>query len=179
VSQAFENGVPVNLSLEVVDGSRLALRGPDFELVLSGDCGDGNCAIFTDASGRETLALDLGGIAQVSGFGFLPGSLVHVWIFSDPAYLGALTVAPDGTFAGPMLLVGIPAGEHTLQVNGISFDGAERTADLGVLVTGLRSQLPVTGGGHGLLLAGLFALLLGLLFISGQWSVARRREGYR
>ena len=69
------------------------------------------------------------GIARVSGFGFLPGSLVHIWIFSDPVCLGALTVTEDGTFAGPMSLLGIPEGEHTLQVNGISFDGAERTAD--------------------------------------------------
>ena len=162
VSQVFEKGIPVKVSLEVVDGSRLALRGPDFELVLSGDCGGGNCEISTDASGRETLVLELDGIARVSGFGFLPGSLVHVWIFSDPVYLGALTVAEDGTFAGPMLLAGIPEGEHTLQVNGISFDGAERTADLGVLVAGPQAQLPVTGGGHGLLLAGIFSLLLGI-----------------
>lgn len=161
-SQAFENGIPVNVSLEVLDGSRLALRGPDFELLLSGDCGDGDCSIVTDASGRETLVLERDGSARVSGFGFLPGSLVHVWIFSDPVYLGALTVAEDGTFAGPMSLLGIPVGEHTLQVNGISFDGAERTADLGVLVAGSHAQLPMTGGGHGLLLAGVLCLLLGI-----------------
>jgi uncharacterized repeat protein (TIGR02059 family) len=144
VGQAFENGEPIEITISVVDQTRLALSGPNFRLVLSGDCSGSDCLIQVDENGRETLVLELDGKAKVSGFGFLPGTLVHVWIFSDPVYLGALLVAEDGTFDGDLQLLGVPAGEHTLQVNGISFDGAERTADLGVLISSPSEQLPAT-----------------------------------
>jgi hypothetical protein len=169
VAQVFEGGVPVEVTLTVLDQTRLALRGPDFELVLSGDCSGNDCTIQMDENGRETLVLELDGAARVSGFGFLPGSLVHVWIFSDPVYLGALTVAADGTFEGDLALLGVPVGEHTLQVNGISFDGVDRTADLGVLIAASAPQLPTSGAEvWDYLLLAVLLVLLGLLVISGR-----------
>jgi hypothetical protein len=169
VAQVFEGGVPVEVTLTVLDQTRLALRGPDFELVLSGDCSGNDCTIQMDENGRETLVLELDGSARVSGFGFLPGSLVHVWIFSEPRYLGALTVAADGTFEGDLALLGVPVGEHTLQVNGISFDGVDRTADLGVLIAAPAPQLPTSGAEvWDYLLLAVLLVLLGLLVISGR-----------
>jgi hypothetical protein len=167
--QVFENGQRIPVTQRVVNGNQLALRGPDFELVLSGDCSGSACSILVDETGRETLVLELDGKARVAGFGFLPGSLVHVWIFSEPVYLGALAVAGDGTFDGDVQLNGVPVGQHTLQVNGISFDGVDRTADLGVLVVASPPQLPTTGAElWEFLLLAVLLLLLGLLVISGH-----------
>ena len=170
VHQLLENGRLLDVELSVVDGRRLQLEGPGFKLVLSGDCSAGaECSILVDESGREKLVLQVDGAAQVSGFGFMPGSQVHVWIFSEPVYLGALTVGTDGTFSGLMKLVDVEVGEHTLQVNGISFDGKERTANLGVLVN--ASLLPATGVDMGTtLFFAVVAMLLGTLIL-----LSRRR----
>jgi hypothetical protein len=48
-------------------------------------------------------------------------------------------------FAGSVALGDIAPGEHTLQVNGTSFDGKARTANLGVLVN--ASGVPTPGPG--------------------------------
>jgi hypothetical protein len=171
----FENGKRIAVTQRVVNGNRLALQGQDFELVLSGDCSGRACSIQVDKNGRETLVLQLDGKARVSGFGFLPGSVVHVWMFSEPVYLGALTVTGGGTFDGDVLLNGVPVGEHTLQVNGISFDGVDRTADLGVLISTSSTQVPTstrlpTSGADpwGYLFVSILLFLIGLLVISSQ-----------
>jgi len=173
--QVLENGQLVDVARSVVSGSRLVLRGPAFELVLSGDCSGDQCSIRVDESGRETLVLELDGKAIVSGFGFLPGSLVHVWIFSEPVYLGALTVAADGTFTGSLNVSGVSVGEHTLQVNGISFDDQGRTANLGVLIVAATGELPEAGVDPGpLLLLSVVLFLLGTLIISSRWRDSNR-----
>ena len=140
-----ENGQPIEIELVVEDDSALVLRSQDFELRLRGACTTG-CTITENATGRETIHLERSGGARVSGFGFLPGSLVHVWIFSEPRYLGALLVADDGTYEGTFPLEGIDVGEHTLQANGFSFDNLPRSANLGIVVT--DDPEPATDGGH-------------------------------
>ena len=72
---------------------------------------------------------------------------MYVWLFSDPRFLGELTVNPDGTFSGLVPLGDIAPGEHTMQVNGTSFDGLPRSANLGVIVNppGGGLTLPTTG----------------------------------
>ena len=146
-----ENGQPITVELVVENDEALVLRSQDFELRLRGACTTG-CAITEDTTGRETIHLDRNGAARVSGFGFLPGSLVHVWIFSEPRYLGALLVAPDGTYEGTFPLTNIEAGGHTLQANGFSFDNVPRSANLGIVVvdttaapTPVPTALPATG----------------------------------
>jgi hypothetical protein len=149
VSEVLENGQPVNVSVEVRQDTNLVLVGENFELDLAGDCSDGSCRIGTTEDGRHVLTLETGGTAVVSGFGFLPGSLVHVWLFSEPRYLGATTVAADGTFRDTFGLDGVALGEHTLQVNGTSFDGQSRTTNLGVRILASPQPeitLPTSGG---------------------------------
>ncbi len=138
-----ENGEPVDVELVVENDEALVLRNQDFELRLRGNCTTG-CTITQDTTGRETIHLDRNGTARVSGFGFLPGSLVHVWIFSEPRYLGALLVAPDGTYDGSFPLNDIEVGGHTLQANGISFDNVPRSANLGIIVVD-NNALPTPG----------------------------------
>ena len=59
------------------------------------------------ADGRQVLTLEERGKANVSGEGFLAGTQVYVWLFSEPTFLGELTVQADGTFAGAVSLEGI------------------------------------------------------------------------
>lgn len=145
-SQVLVNGEPVEVEVLVEDDTSLVLRGQDFELRLQAECA-GACNIVTTPDGRQALLLEQEGLAEVGGFGFQAGSPVYVWLFSDPRFLGELTVNPDGTFTGFVPLGDIAPGEHTMQVNGTSFDGLPRSANLGVIVNppgGLT--LPVSGG---------------------------------
>ena len=74
-------------------------------------------------------------LVRVSGDGFAPGSDVAVWLFSGPQLLGTATVAPDGTFAADLPVpADMPTGRHTLQMNGLTVTGEERSLALGVLV---------------------------------------------
>jgi len=133
---------PVELVIE--DRTDLVLRGQDFVLRLRGECADG-CEVTADANGRETIELESDGAARVSGEGFMPGTPVYVWLFSEPRFLGEFTVQSDGTFVGRVPLTGVEVGMHTLQVNGTSFDGVARSANLGVVVA--PAALPVPGDG--------------------------------
>lgn len=145
IGAATENGAVVPVETFVDNGSDFVLRGADFELRLGGNCTVG-CTIATTPEGREVMTLEENGLANVSGFGFLPGTPVYLWLFSEPRFLGELTVAADGTFIGQVSLSGVEIGEHTLQVNGTSFDGLPRSANLGVLVNPAPTLSPVSPG---------------------------------
>lgn len=77
---------------------------------------------------------------------------MHVWLLSEPRYLGALLVAPDGTYDGTFPLADVEIGGHTLQANGISADDVPRSANLGIVVVDpvmpepSPVELPRTGG---------------------------------
>lgn len=170
-SQVLDNGVPVDVDIAVEDTTDLVMKGEDWELRLKGDCDVRLCTV-TEQNAREVLELEVDGAANVNGFGFKPGTLVHIWLFSDPIYLGSLLVAEDGTFTGSVDLLDVEFGEHTLQVNGISYDDKDRTANLGVVIrpnTAVEptAQLPATGTNTtttvlvGLLLAALGTALVG------------------
>jgi hypothetical protein len=147
----------------------LVLKGQDFELRLAGDCSQG-CQITTNADGRQVLELEERGLAKVAGEGFKPGTPVYVWLFSEPTFLGELTVNADGSFTGNVALGDVAAGEHTLQVNGTSFDGLPRTANLGVVVTPVPTTLPAAGSDP----LGVWVLALAL-FGLGLILTARRK----
>jgi uncharacterized repeat protein (TIGR02543 family) len=168
-SMVTDNGNPVPVEVFFDNANTLVMRGQDFELNLAGQC-DGGCDLTTDSTGRQVLQVQQDGNALVNGYGFLPRTLVHIWMFSEPTYLGALTVADDGTFAGSVYLEGIAPGAHTLQVNGTSFDGNERSANLGVIVAANTGPLPATGGGNTAPLLALAALTMVML-----GALARRR----
>ena len=175
-----EDGRPREVELVIEDRTDLVMRGQDFVLRLRGECAEG-CEVTTDATGRETIELETDGAARVSGEGFLPGTPVYVWLFSEPTFLGEFTVAADGTFVGRVPLTGIAAGTHTLQVNGTSFDGVMRSANLGVFVTEPNATAPIeallpSAGVNGSM-ASAWALVT--LALGGLLLIARRgrRQG--
>jgi hypothetical protein len=177
VSQVLVDGVAESVEVFVEASTDLVLRGQDFELRLAGECSAG-CSITTTADGRQVLELEERGLAKVSGEGFLVGTPVFVWLFSEPRFLGELTVNADGTFTGMVPLGDIAPGEHTLQVNGTSFDGKPRTANLGVVVNPGAAPapgpgvLPATGGDAGVLVwVVLLTLLGGALVVAGRRRV--------
>jgi hypothetical protein len=159
----------------------LVVSGDGFELRLAADCAS-ECRITTDATGRQVLTLEQNGLARVNGDGFAPATPVYVWLFSEPRYLGELTVNADGTFDGSVPIGDIDVGTHTLQVNGTSFDGRDRTANLGVTVDPdpeaiplpTTDVLPATGSDHGLVMWFVFILALGVALV-----VMTRRPGAR
>lgn len=88
-----------------------------------------------DVDSRGRLVIDATGKVKVSGEGFVPGSIVDVWLFSTPYLLGQVTVEADGTFAATLPMpADVEAGEHTVQLNGISADGSARSLSTGVVV---------------------------------------------
>lgn len=181
-SQVLEDGVPATVEVFVEDSTTLVMRGQGFELNLVGECSSG-CSITADDQGRQVLELEQDGLARVQGEGFLPGTPVYVWLYSDPTFLGELTVQADGTFVGSMPLEGVEVGEHTLQVNGTSFDGKERTASLGVVVRAasapnpLTGELPTTGGDAGLLVWVVLLMVLGGALVAVGRRPLRHRSG--
>lgn len=129
VTEAGEE-VTVEVIAETPDA--LAVEGDDFAVRVEG------------TPGGSTIELEPGGTVRVSGFGFQPVSQVDVWLFSDPTYLGALTVAADGTFDGRLPVPVLAPGEHTLQVNGVSSDGQVRSTSVGLVVRSVVAPEPVT-----------------------------------
>jgi alpha-tubulin suppressor-like RCC1 family protein len=170
----IEGGQPVVVEVFVESESTLVLRsaGADgFELRLTGVCEGRGCRIETLADGRQVLRLQVGGSAFTEGTGFLPGSQVDIWLFSEPRYLGELTVRADGTFAGTVEIGGVAPGEHTLQVNGLGRSGVQRSVNLGVVVDQSDgATLPRSGGSPGAVL-----ILAAALFALGVLTLTRRR----
>ena len=162
------DGVRTEFAVAVVDDKELVLAGDGFEMRLSGTSVDGgSLPIGTD--GR--LNVDSGGSVSVSGNGFAPGSTVHVWVMSDPQYLGPVTVGADGAFSGVFALPdGLPVGNHTVQANGVTNSGQDRSLNLGIALVP-SGELPATGAGTGTLVALLTVTAGALALLS-----TRRRQ---
>lgn len=140
------NGLPVPVELVQGTADLWTLIGSGFRFDLQLEQ-VGQPSAPTDG----IVQLTSGTRAQTSGEGFLPGSQVEVWLFSEPRLLGRLDVDASGRFTGE---VEVPAdldiGVHTLQVNGLTTDGLCRSLSVGVRVIGgvpqpVVATLPSTG----------------------------------
>jgi len=176
--EAELDGTPVGVELLQVATDQWAVSGAGFRLDLRlqgiGSGGGG------DADGAGVITLQTGGDVVTSGEGFLPGSLVDVWLFSEPRLLARLSVDGTGRFEGLLPVPGdLDVGEHTLQVNGLTTVGLRRSLSLGVLVTQATAplaapELPSTGWtpGAAVAWAGLLAVL-GLVVLAGRRAARR------
>lgn len=176
VSTVIVDGEAVPVEVTAVSPTEVVVASAGFELRLVAECSS-LCEVATNADGQPVIQLEPTGGVRVTGTGFLAGSVAYVWLFSEPRLLGTVMVNADGTFTGVLPVGALEAGEHTLQVNGISATGATRVANLGVVVTdtGIPTpgpgRLPATGNGSSSNVATV-ALVLMLL---GTAALMRRR----
>jgi len=130
------DGEPKNVTLEVIDNSYLRLSGEGFAMDLTSIGVNGQLIPITDVEAVIRINHGQGAVVQVTGYGFEPGTVVTIYIFSLPQLLGHIPVQADGTFAGALAIpADLPLGRHTLQANGVvRSTGAERSVSVGILV---------------------------------------------
>mgnify|MGYP002654722302 CR=1 FL=1 len=165
-SLAYENGSPVQVRLVISDAQNgYVLSGGNWQVVLeaTNDAGE---PMRLDDEGNIILSSDR--FVEFQGTGFAPGSIIKVWLFSDPSSLARITADSSGNFTGrAQLPAGIPDGEHTVQLNGLSQDGQVRSVALGVVVQPNLIGSPTTSSfDFSVLWNSLFPIVgLGLLFL--------------
>ena len=132
-SLAYENGSPIQIQLVRTDEDNgYVLIGDGWQVALEAADSAG-APLRIDDSGNIILNRDR--FVQFSGSGFAPGSIVKVWLFSDPAEVSEVIADASGNFVGEAQLPeGIPVGQHTVQLNGLTEDGQLRSVSLGVVV---------------------------------------------
>ena len=156
--EATADGVADPVTLAQGANGEWSISGPGMSLRI--DASPGAAPTITD---DESLA--------VSGSNLEPGSLVDVWAFSTPTFLGSFTVGSDGAFRGAVTLpASLPAGDHTLQINGTSADGRVRSVNVGVRVVDSNFTLPKTGGND------MVAIVALWLIAAGVFVMATRRR---
>ena len=163
-------GVPAEMTIDRVETGRWEITGPDFTMEL--EIVSPNIA-NVDAQGNIFLIREE--IVRVEGDGFQPGSLVDVWLFSTPQFVGTVQVDAAGNVLGDLRVPGgIEPGTHTLQVNGQAVDNQLRSLNMGVRVADRSMQLPVTGRDSSVPMVVAWWLLAAGLFAVGarrQWSM--------
>lgn len=132
-SVAYENGTAIEVQLVVTSNeSGYLLTGDNWEVALEATDTQGTPLVLDDSG---NLVLNSDRFVQFQGTGFAPGSIIKVWLFSDPASIANVTADASGNFTGSAQLpTNIPDGEHTVQLNGLSKDGQVRSVALGVIV---------------------------------------------
>lgn len=146
---------PVTASTQ---GADAVVTGDGFEVRASSLDADGAQLALRDG----VLEAVQGGSLRVSGEGYLPGSVVDVWLLDSSLLLGQATVGEDGTFSASFA---VPAdavlGADTLQVNGLSESGQVRSVVLGLSVIEPEAgELATTGGTWAAGLTGVGAVML-------------------
>ena len=132
--------------------------------------GDGY-SVSIGAGCSSVPAVGADGTISVSGQ-FAPGTLVDIWLFSTPTFLGSFYVPPDGSFSSSLTLpAGVADGDHTLQINGTSSAGGSVSVNAGLRVNDRVLTLPKTGSGDTLGLVAVWLLAAGIFLV-----IARRRR---
>jgi hypothetical protein len=138
---ATSGGITEAVSMTGLDGRMgMTVEGEGWTVTVEVVRGDG-AALSTGAN--TVLRLDRLSVGTATGVGFLPGTLVTVWMFSEPVRLATVTVDGDGGFTLEFLVdaTTIAPGEHTLQVQGVGQDGLIKAVNLGVVVEPLEAVI--------------------------------------
>jgi hypothetical protein len=119
--------------VEIVEDVTMRITLPQgIQLALSSILTDGKPAKIADDG---ALIVVQGTTVQVSGSGFAPNSVVDVWIYSTPTQLGTVTTDAQGAFTATFdVPSSIPAGDHTIKVDGKTSAGELSTVSFGVRV---------------------------------------------
>ena len=169
-----DTGIDVEVE-ETVDDNGLKFAGLD-DFALQILLKEGNGRVDSDT---KSITISPSGTAEANGLGFLPGSIVEVWIFSDPRLLGTTTVLDDGSFSVSLVIpIDLEVGPYTIQVNGRLANGRERSSNIGITVSEItvsEQRLPSTGtSSHGLSFT-----IIGLALGANLVLLASRRRPLR
>jgi len=172
-SLATSGGIPERVSLTgLPDTGTVAVEGDGWLISVTASRDNG---VVENSDGNVLVRLNQSSVGLTEGRGFLPGTLATVWLFSDPTLVSTVTVDEDGQFAAEFLVDArlIAPGEHTLQVQGVGYDGFIKAANLGVLV---EQPMAVTSESASSMLFWILGLVLLALVIVFWFVIARRRR---
>ncbi len=130
---AVVDGNEQNAIIEVINDYQVRVTVPNRVIVnLSSILTDGKPAkVASDGA----LLVVQGTSVDISGSGYMPNSLVDLWIYSTPTHLGTVTADAQGDFSANFPIpVSIPAGDHTVKIDGKDFKGELTTVSVGVRV---------------------------------------------
>ena len=127
-STTVENGVPVNTTTTTNQSSgTVTVGGSDWSATVYGQNSANNPAPLSN--GKILITGDAGLV--LSGTGYAPNSTVKIYSFSTPVLLGTFTTDANGRFVGTVYLpVGLEAGDHALQMNGVSPNQKSRSVSV-------------------------------------------------
>ena len=104
------------------------VKAPDWTLTVSGRDIAGNTLPLDD---QVRIVLEDGQFVHIQGTVYLPNTDVYVYIFSSPILLGVLKTDANGAVIGSLPIpAGLELGVHTIQVDGYSPSGVERSASV-------------------------------------------------
>jgi hypothetical protein len=128
------DGSPILVSLfPNQENTGLVVEGDGFTISLSAYSAEGD---VPNLSSDGKLVLNARSSASFSGSGFAPNTNVVIWLFSDPKELGSVLTDSSGSFEGSLPIPSeILAGEHTVQLNGLTPTGQNRSVAVGVVVS--------------------------------------------
>lgn len=174
-SLATSAGIPTLVQVTpFADQNSVSVQGDGWSFNVNVGGGDGAVGGSSDS---PLIQFTQSGTGSVSGDGFQAGTLASVWLFSEPTLLGTVTVAEDGSFTASFVVDEslIPAGEHTLQIQGVGIDGYIKAANLGVDVAPV-SSLTTAQSAFGLLGWGMGFLIALLAIVLVVWAFSRRQR---
>jgi hypothetical protein len=110
-----------------------AASGPT--LYLGGSCILQNSCLLSEQEGQHLISAKYGGSIELTGSGLEPGSELTVFAFSTPKLLGSVVADSGGNYSITVPLIGLPAGQHTLQTIGIGQTGMDVVTNVGFVVS--------------------------------------------
>jgi hypothetical protein len=136
---------------------------------------DGTQGTIEGTSEAPVVRMTQSSQASASGEGFMAGTTASVWMFSDPTLMATVTVGEDGSFTADFFVDPqfLPAGNHTLQIQGVGEDGYIKAANLGVSV---EEPVVLTSTSSFGLIAWVMGALFVILAIFLIFFLARRRR---
>lgn len=127
---ALRDSVETPIQFKIIDKQIFEFSMPDLALTFEVQDDKGLPRILEDGRTLNIVKTDS---ILIQGIGLLSGTTVTVWIFSNPTLLGKLEVKGDGSYRGLLPIPSdFPLGNHTIQVNGITYSNEIFSIALGV-----------------------------------------------
>ena len=144
---------PSGEKIQLAPGKTLGSSGRDLvnldvELLEDNAAFEGHCYEVNVAStvmgGETVITLTSGELTGVTGSGFRPGTRVDIFLLSEPILLGSVVVYAEGDFSAQVSFIAgrIPSGSHTLQIQGVGYDGVVKIVNTGVWVENTPVVVP-------------------------------------